>query len=91
MAYPKCFFAMWDKIAQFISTLSNGYVKRTLQSEGVTSLKLEKAKAIKIIQEESFEKRENVARNFEKKNREKREISKEGISREKGNEGERER
>jgi hypothetical protein len=54
LAYPECPFAVRDKIAcaQFVSALADGYVRRTLQLEGVNSLKLaiERAKAVKIIQ-----------------------------------------
>lgn len=64
LAYPECPFAVRDKIAcaQFISALSDGFLRRTLQLEGITSLNLavERAKTVKIIQGENFEgKREN--------------------------------
>lgn len=75
LAYPECPYAVRDKIAcaQFISTLSDNFVKRTLQLEGITSLNLaiERAKAVKIIQEEDFgrrkERRWNTG-NFQKSN-----------------------
>jgi len=70
LAYPECSFAVRDKIAcaQFVSTLSDGFVKRTLQLEGITSLKLavERAKAVKVIQGENFERRRDSERRFEK-------------------------
>jgi len=53
--------------AQFVSALSDGFIKRTFQMEGITSLRMiiERGKAIKLIQENNFQhKREN---NFEKK------------------------
>jgi len=57
LAYPECSYAMCDKIAcaQFIIALSDRFIKRMLQLEGVTSLDLAiRAKAIKGIQEENF-------------------------------------
>lgn len=58
LAYPECPYAVRDKIAcaQFVSSLSDGFVRRTLQLEGVTSLNIavERAKAIKVIQGENF-------------------------------------
>jgi len=49
-----------DKIAcaQFIAALSDGFLKRTLQLENITSLKtaVERAMAVKVIQENSFSK-----------------------------------
>lgn len=59
LAYPECPYAVRDKIAcaQFVSALTDNFIRRTLQLEGVTSLKaaVERAKAIKIIQGEDFE------------------------------------
>lgn len=53
-AYPECSFAVCDKIAcaQFIAALNDIFIKRTLQLEGITSLKLavERAKTVKTIQ-----------------------------------------
>jgi len=70
LAYPECSFAVRDKIAcaQFVSTLLNGFVRRTLQLEEITSLKLavERAKAVKIIQGENFERRKDFEKRFEK-------------------------
>jgi len=68
LAYPECSQMVRDKIAcaQFISALSNRFVSRTLQLEGVTSLRLaiERARTIKLIQESDFEqKKKNI--NFE--------------------------
>jgi len=42
--------------AQFISALTDGLIKRTLQLEGVNSLKaaIERSVAIKVIQQNSF-------------------------------------
>mgnify|MGYP002717615413 CR=1 FL=1 len=58
LAYPECPYAVRDKIAcaQFISALSDGFLRRTLQLEGITSLNLavERAKTVKIIQGENF-------------------------------------
>lgn len=60
---------MCDKIAcaQFISALTNSFIKKTLQLEGITSLKtaVERVKAIRSIQENSFEKRRDE--NFSKR------------------------
>jgi len=59
LAYPECSQTIRDKIAcaQFVSALSDRFVSRTLQLEGVTSLRIaiERAKTIKLIQENSFE------------------------------------
>jgi len=74
LVYPECPFAVRDKIAcaQFFSALSDNFLRRTLQLEGITSLNLavERAKAVKIIQGESFDKKkENFGRfnrNFER-------------------------
>ena len=80
LAYPECSFAVRDKIAcaQFLSALSDGFLRQTLQLEGITSLKLavERAKAVKIIREENFERKRDgygkfSGRNFEQKNFEK--------------------
>lgn len=58
LAYPECALEVRDKIAcaQFIAALTDGFVKRTLQLEGVTSLQtaIERAMAIRVIQENSF-------------------------------------
>ena len=60
LAYPECPFVVRDKIAcaQFVSAILNGFVRRTLQLEGITSLNLaiERAKTIKIIRGEGYEK-----------------------------------
>lgn len=57
---------MREKIAcaQFIVGLVDGKIKRTLQLEGVISLEvaIERAKTIKIIQENSFSGRKNFER-----------------------------
>lgn len=61
LTYPECPFVMQDKIActQFITALSDGFIKRALQLEGITSLKLtvERVKTVTIIRGESFEKK----------------------------------
>jgi len=58
LAYPECTKEVRDKIAcaQFIVALTDGFIKRTLELEGVNSLKtaLERAMAIKAIQGNSF-------------------------------------
>jgi len=70
LAYPECPYAVRDKIAcsQFISALSDNFLKRTLRLEGINSLKsaVIRARAIKEINKESFE--EKGYKNFEKKN-----------------------
>jgi len=52
---------MRDKIAcaQYITALSDGFIKRTLQLEDVSSLNsaVDRAKVIKIIQGESFDRK----------------------------------
>jgi len=70
LAYPECSQIIRDKIAcaQFISALSDRFVSRTLQLEGITSLReaIVRAKTIKLIQESNFEqRRKNI--NFEDK------------------------
>jgi len=58
MVHFECTKEVPHKIAcaQFITALSNGFIKRTFQLEGVISLKstLERAMTIKAIQENSF-------------------------------------
>jgi len=54
LAYPKCTeVEVWDKIAyaQFIAVLTNSFIKRTLQLEGLTSLRvaIQRAMVIKVI------------------------------------------
>jgi len=68
LAYPECSQIIRDKIAcaQFVSALSDRFISRTLQLEGITSLRLaiERAKTIKLIQESNFvQKKKNI--NFE--------------------------
>lgn len=57
--YSECCYVVGDKItcAQFISVISEGFVKRMLQLEGIILLKsvVEMAKTIKIIQEKILE------------------------------------
>jgi|GEM_PF-2455060 len=61
LAYPECSQAIRDKIAcaQFVSALSDRFVSRNLQLEGITSLReaIVRAKTIKLIQESNFEQR----------------------------------
>jgi len=68
LAYPECIKEVRDEIAcaQFIAVLSNGFIKRTLQLEGVVSLRLtvERAMAIKAIQGNSFIKRNKEKNDF---------------------------
>jgi len=63
LAYHEYPYSIRDKIAcaQFVSALSDNFVRRTLQLEGFTSLKLaiERAKVVKIIQGENFSKEEH--------------------------------
>ncbi|XP_032663763.1 uncharacterized protein LOC116840729 [Odontomachus brunneus] len=51
-AYPECSLEVREKIAcsQFIAALSDGFVKRTLQVEGISSLRvaIERAKTLKL-------------------------------------------
>ena len=58
LAYPECSHEVREKIAcaQFISVLSDGFVKRTLHLEGVYSLKLavQRGIAIRVIQKNRF-------------------------------------
>jgi len=58
LVYPEYSKEVRDKIAcaQCIAVLSDGFIKCTLQLEGIVLLKttLERAMAIKIIQENSF-------------------------------------
>jgi len=71
LAYPECSLEVREKIAcaQFISALTDGFIKRTLQLEGVNSLKaaVERSVAIKVIQSNSFS-RKNEGRLSEKNN-----------------------
>ncbi|XP_077277427.1 uncharacterized protein LOC143905721 isoform X2 [Temnothorax americanus] len=57
-AYPECSHEVRDKIAssQFVAALSDGFVKRTLQVEGVASLKIaiERSKTLKFINQNCF-------------------------------------
>ena len=57
-AYSECTHEVRDKIAcsQFIAALSDGFVKRTLQVEGITSLRvaIERAKTLKFINQSCF-------------------------------------
>ncbi|XP_077280522.1 uncharacterized protein LOC143907555 [Temnothorax americanus] len=58
LAYSECSAEVRDKIAcaQFVAALSDGFVKRTFQLKGLTSLRaaIERAMAIKVIQANSF-------------------------------------
>ncbi|RLU24588.1 hypothetical protein DMN91_002677 [Ooceraea biroi] len=63
LAYPECSAEIQNKIAcsQFVAALTDGYVKRTLQLEGIVTLTvaIERAKVIKIINENSFSGKRN--------------------------------
>jgi hypothetical protein len=58
LVYPECSAIVQDKIAcsQFITAISDSFIKRTLQLEGIISLRaaMERAMAIKVIKENSF-------------------------------------
>ena len=74
LAYPECSHEVRDKIAcaQFISAISDGFLKRTLQLEGIISLRsaIERAMAVKVIQENSFQKNKSFSnQNYEKYNK----------------------
>jgi hypothetical protein len=68
LAYSECSVEVRDKIAytQFIAanSLSDRFIKRTLQLEEVNSLRMtiEKASAIRVIQNNSFPKKTNFYR-----------------------------
>jgi len=76
LAYPECSHQVREKIAcaQFVSALSNKFVRRTLQLEGVSSLKIavQRAMAIKVILDSDSEKGKNYGNynkgSFEEKN-----------------------
>jgi len=84
LAYPECPLNVRDKIAcaQFVSAISDNFIKRTLQLEGITSLRLaiERAKAIKIIHADEFQKKNNFESQsgFENRVKENGERKKEG-------------
>jgi len=63
LVYSECPLNVRDKIAcaQFVSAISDSFIKRTLQLEGITSLRLaiERAKAIKIIRADEFQRKRN--------------------------------
>jgi len=64
LAYSECSQAIQDKIAcaQFVSALSERFVSRTLQLEGVTSLRIaiEIVKTIRLMQESGFGQRKRT-------------------------------
>lgn len=69
LAYSECSDEVREKIAcaQFINAINDRFVKRTLQLEGITSLKLaiERAKTIREINENSFfEKDKKIGEKF---------------------------
>jgi len=68
LAYPECSQIIRDKIAcaQFVSALSDRFVSRTLQLEGITFLReaIVRAETIKSIQRSNFEQRKKNV-NFE--------------------------
>ncbi|KMQ92777.1 hypothetical protein RF55_7192, partial [Lasius niger] len=55
LTYPECSHQIRDKIvcAQFVTALSDRFVRRTLQLKGISSLKMvvQRAMAVKVIQE----------------------------------------
>ncbi|KYN29444.1 hypothetical protein ALC57_01111 [Trachymyrmex cornetzi] len=73
LAYLECSDEVRDKIAyaQFVSALSDGFMRRALQLEGATSLRIaiERAKAIRLIQENNFQYKKG--NNFSFENRKK--------------------
>jgi len=79
LAYPEGTFALRDKIAcsQFVSGIADSFVKKTLRLEGVYSLKaaIVRARAVKEIQEECYDRKGRklnfIGRNlYEKKEQE---------------------
>lgn len=77
LAYPECAPNIRDKIAcsQFVTALSDGFVKRTLQLEGLTSLRaaIERSKTIKLIKENSsWNSKEGNKNKFESANKQNR-------------------
>lgn len=60
-AYPECSPEIRDKIscAQFVAAISDGYIKRALQMENITSLRtaVERALTLSVIQANSFPRR----------------------------------
>jgi len=79
LTYPECPFAMRDKIAcaQYIAALSDGFIKRILQLEGVFLLNfaVKRAKAIKVIQRESSDRKKRNYYFEKRKDEEKEKIS----------------
>jgi len=75
LAYPECSHQVREKIAcaQFISALSNKFVRRTLQLEGVTSLEMavQRAMTVKVILDNNSEKEKNYG-NYNKRGSEER-------------------
>ena len=68
LAYPECPYETRDKIAcaQFISAISDNFIRRSLQMENISSLNLaiERAKTLKVIQGEFSERRGENFRRF---------------------------
>lgn len=66
LAYPECTIGVWDKIAcsQFVAALTDGYIKRALQTEEIASLKVvvERARTLKLKNENSFPRRGKAKR-----------------------------
>jgi len=95
LTYPEGTFALRDKIAcsQFISGLAGNFVKKTLRLEGINFLKtaVVRARAIKEIQEEFYNRgRANLnfaRRNFlEKKSQENKKVEEEKEGEKRGRE-----
>lgn len=63
LTYPECAEEIREKItyAQFVNAINDGFVKRTLQLEGISSLKMaiERAMIIKVINEK-FSKKKSI-------------------------------
>jgi len=103
LVYPECFLEVREKIAcaQFISALTDGFIKRILQLEGVNSLKaaVKRSVAIKVIHKNSFSRknegrfgernnfiRKNINKGGEKEAREGKEVRKGNLCNLHGNE-----
>lgn len=74
-AYPECVHEVRDKIAcsQFVAALTDGFIKRSLQVEGVISLRvaIERAKTLKLIDRNSFAgRKDNASRGFRSEQKE---------------------
>lgn len=88
LAYPECDSEIREKIAcaQFINALSDGFIRRTLQIEGLTSLKLalERAKTLKIIQENNSFRKDLREKDFYKSKQDNERFNNKRYNREEG-------